>query len=104
SNLGLKVSDAQNILETYDHKVKLKLVSQLLTNELEVLAMQSRIKNTAKEEMTKSQKEYFLREQLRAIKNELGDTDSKSEEVDELREKILSAEMPSEVEQEALKQ
>lgn len=104
SNLGLKVSDAQNILETIDHKSKLKLVSQILTNELEVLAMQSRIKNTAKEEMSKSQKEYFLREQLRAIKNELGEADSKSEEVDELREKILSAEMPSEVEQEAIKQ
>lgn len=104
SNLGLKVSDAQNILETFDHKQKLKLVSNILTNELEVLAMQSRIKNTAKEEMSKSQKEYFLREQLRAIKNELGEADSKSEEVDELREKILSAEMPSDVEQEAIKQ
>lgn len=104
SNLGLKVSDAQNILETHDHKARLKLVSQILTNELEVLAMQSRIKNTAKEEMSKSQKEYFLREQLRAIKNELGENDSRSEETDELREKILSAEMPSEVEQEALKQ
>jgi len=104
SNLGLKVSDAQNILETFDHKAKLKLVSNILTGELEVLAMQNRIKNTAKEEMSKSQKEYFLREQLRAIKNELGDTDSKSEEVDEVREKILSAEMPTEVEQEALKQ
>lgn len=104
SNLGLKVSDAQNILETFDHKTKLNLVSQILTNELEVMAMQSRIKNTAKEEMSKSQKEYFLREQLRAIKNELGEADSKSEEVDELREKILSAEMPSDVEAEAVKQ
>lgn len=104
SNLGLKVSDAQNILETTDHKVKLKLVSQILTNELEVLAMQNRIKNTAKEEMSKSQKEYFLREQLRAIKNELGEADSKSDEVDEIREKILSAEMPSDVEQEVVKQ
>jgi ATP-dependent Lon protease len=104
SNLGLKVSDAQNILETFDHKMKLKLVSQILTNELEVLAMQNRIKNTAKEEMSKSQKEYFLREQLRAIKNELGDTDSKSEEVDEIRERILSAEMPTDVEQEVIKQ
>jgi ATP-dependent Lon protease len=104
SNLGLKVSDAQNILETFDHKAKLKLVSGILTNELEVLAMQNRIKNTAKEEMSKSQKEYFLREQLRAIKNELGDTDSKSEEVDEIRERILSAEMPTDVEQEVIKQ
>ena len=103
-NLGLKVQEAQHILEENDHKTRLKLISQILTNELEVLAVQSRIKNTAKEEMSKSQKEYFLREQLRAIKNELGENDSKSEEADELREKILSAEMPSEVEQEAIKQ
>lgn len=104
SNLGLKVSDGQNILETFDHKEKLKLVSQILTNELEVLAMQHRIKNTAKEEMSKSQKEYFLREQLRAIKNELGEADAKTDEADEVRERILSAEMPTEVETEALKQ
>lgn len=104
SNLGLKVSDAQAILETYNHKERLKLVNQILVNELEVLAMQARIRNTAKDEMTKSQREYFLREQLRAIKGELGEADSKSEEVDELREKLLNAEMPTEVEQEALKQ
>lgn len=104
SNLGLKVSDAQAILETYDHRKRLELVNQILINELEVLAMQARIRNTAKDEMTKSQREYFLREQLRAIKGELGETDSKSEEVDELREKILNAEMPAEVEQEAIKQ
>lgn len=104
SNLGLKVSDAQGVLETFDHKERLKLISQVLANELEVLSMQARIRNTAKDEMTKSQREYFLREQLRAIKGELGEADSKSEEVDELREKLLNAEMPSDVEQEALKQ
>ncbi len=104
SNLGLKVSDAQKILETYDHRKRLKLVNEFLTNELEVLAMQAKIRNTAKDEMTKSQKEYFLREQLRAIKNELGEADSKTEEAEELREKLMSAGMPPEVETEALKQ
>lgn len=103
-NLSLKISDGQNILETFDHVARLNIVSQILGKELEVLAMQNKIRNTAKEEMTKTQKEYFLREQMRAIKNELGETDTKSEEIDELREKILSAEMPPEVEQEALKQ
>lgn len=104
SNLGLKVADAQKILETRDPKERLKLVNEILANEVEVLQMQAHIRNTAKDEMSRSQREYFLREQMRAIKNELGDSDSKSEEIDELREKILAAMMPEEVEVEALKQ
>jgi len=104
SNLGLKVSDAQKVLETHDPKERLNLVNDILANELEVLQMQARIRNTAKDEMTKSQREYFLREQMRAIKNELGDSDSKSEEMDDLREKIINVGMPEETEKEALKQ
>lgn len=104
SNLGLKVPDAQKVLETVDHKDRLKLVNEILTNELEVLQMQARIRNQAKDEMSKSQREYFLREQMRAIKNELGENDSKTEEMDDLREKVKSAGMPPEVETEALKQ
>lgn len=104
SNLGLKVSDAQKVLETSDAKTRLSLVNEILTNELEVLQMQARIRNTAKDEMSKSQREYFLREQMRAIKNELGEADSKTEEIDELREKVMHAGMPEPVLQEALKQ
>lgn len=104
SNLGLKVSDAQKVLETSDYKQRLKLVNDLLANELELLMMQQKIRNSAKDEMTKSQKEYFLREQIRAIKTELGETDSKAEEMEELREKLLSAQMPPDVEGEAMKQ
>jgi ATP-dependent Lon protease len=104
SNLGLKVADAQKVLETSDYKQRLKLVNDLLANELELLMMQQKIRNSAKDEMTKSQKEYFLREQIRAIKTELGETDSKAEEMEELREKLLSAQMPPEVEGEAMKQ
>ncbi|MCB0364258.1 MAG: endopeptidase La [Bdellovibrionaceae bacterium] len=104
SNLGLKVSDAQNVLETQDPKERLKLVNEILANELEVLQMQARIRNTAKDEMSKSQREYFLREQMRAIKNELGDADSKTEELDELREKVMTCGMPEEVQTEAIKQ
>ncbi len=104
SNLGLRVADAQRVLECHNPKERLKLVNEILNKELEVLQMQARIRNTAKDEMTKSQREYFLREQMRAIKNELGDNESKSEEVDDLREKILAADMPDEVEVEALKQ
>ncbi len=104
SNLGLKVSDGQRVLETQDPKKRLQLVNDILASELEVLQMQAKIRSQAKDEMSKSQREYFLREQMRAIKNELGDGDSKSEEVDELREKIKGRKMPSTVEAEALKQ
>ena len=104
SNLGLKVSDAQKVLETLDHKARLQLVNEILANELEVLQMQARIRSQAKDEMSKSQREYFLREQMRAIKNELGENDSKTEELDELREKVVNAGMPEGVQAEALKQ
>lgn len=104
SNLGVKVPDAQKVLETQDPKERLKIVNEILANELEVLQMQQKIRTTAKDEMSKSQREYFLREQMRAIKTELGEQDSKSEEMDELREKVLNSGMPSAVETEALKQ
>ena len=104
SNLGIKVPDAQKVLETVDQKERLKLVNEILAGELEVLQMQQKIRSTAKDEMTKSQREYFLREQMRAIKNELGEADSKSEEMEELREKVHNAGMPVAVETEALKQ
>jgi ATP-dependent Lon protease len=104
SNLGLKVADAQKVLETPDHKLRLQIVNEILANELEVLQMQARIRSQAKDEMSKSQREYFLREQMRAIKNELGENDSKTEELDDLREKILAAGMPEQTQAEALKQ
>jgi ATP-dependent Lon protease len=104
SNLGLKVSEAQGILETADTFARLKKVYDILAREIEVLTLQAKIRSQAKDEMTKSQKEYFLREQIRAIKSELGDSDQKGEEMGELREKIANAKMPAEVETEALKQ
>ncbi|MDR3608553.1 MAG: endopeptidase La [Oligoflexia bacterium] len=104
SNLGLKVSEAQQILETFDSMTRLRAVNEILTKEIEVLSLQAKIRSQAKDEMTKSQKEYFLREQIRAIKNELGDNDSKSEEINELKQKIAACKMPAEVDQEAQKQ
>ncbi len=104
SNLGLKVSDAQDILETHDPAARLRKIHDILAKEIEVLTLQAKIRSQAKDEMTKSQKEYFLREQIRAIKTELGDNDPKSEEIGELRDKIALCKMPPDVEQEALKQ
>lgn len=104
SNLGLKVNEAQEILELFDPADRLKKIHEILVKELEVLAMQARIRSNARDEMTKSQREYFLREQIRAIKNELGDTESKTEEIQELRTKVETSKMPDEVREEALKQ
>lgn len=104
SNLGLKMSEAQGLLEMSDPLARIKNVNEILMRELEVLAMQAKIRSQAKDEMTKSQKEYFLREQIRAIKNELGDGDNKQEEMQELRQKLLEAKMPDEAEQEVMKQ
>ncbi len=104
SNLGLKVEESQAILETIDPIARLKKIGESLLKEHELLTMQQRIQSQAKEEMNRLQKEYFLREQLRAIKNELGDVDGKSQEIDDLKEKIESAKMPEEVSREALKQ
>lgn len=104
SNLGLKVGEAQSILESHDSMERLKKIHEILTKELEVLTLQVKIRSQAKDEMAKSQKEYFLREQIRAIKNELGDQDQKGEELAELREKVHNCKMPPEVETEAFKQ
>ena len=104
SNLGLKVEQSQAILEISDPVDRLRKVNDALTREIEVLDMQSRIQNQAKDEMNRTQKEYFLREQMRAIRSELGDIDSKTEEVEEIRAKIMNAKMPDEPEREALKQ
>ncbi len=104
SNLGLKVADAQRILEIQDVKTRLEEVSHLIARELDVISMQAKIRSQARDEMTRSQKEYFLREQLKAIKTELGDLDNKEDDIDELKNKIKAAQMPKPVEEETLKQ
>jgi ATP-dependent Lon protease len=104
SNIGLKVEEAQGLLEVIDPLERLKRVNDFLNKESELLNMQARIQSAAKEEMGKSQREYYLREQLRAIQQELGETDARSEEIAELRKGIESAKMPPNVEKEALKQ
>jgi len=104
SNLGLKVEESQQILEMVDPIVRLKKVHEFLSREIEVLTVQAKIQSQAKEEIGKTQREYYLREQLRAIQSELGDVDEKTKELNEIREKITKAKMPSEVEREAIKQ
>ena len=104
SNLNLKSAEAQRLLEMTDPLARLQEVNNLLTRELEVSTVQAKIQSEAKEEMTKTQREYFLREQLMAIRRELGEIDEKSEELAELRKKVRKARMPKEAEKETLKQ
>lgn len=104
SNLGLKVDATQDVLEIHDPIARLRRASELLGAEIEVLSMQQKIQAEAKGEMDKTQREYFLREQLKAIQKELGELDERAEEVAEFRKNIKDAKMPEKVLKEAEKQ
>ncbi len=104
SNLGLKVETAQEVLELLDPLKRLRKINDLLAKEVDVLTMQQKIQAEAKGEMDKTQREYFLREQLKAIQKELGESDERAEEVQEFRNKIDDAKMPEKVAKEADRQ
>ena len=104
SNLSLKVSDAQLVLETASPMGRLTLVNDMLAREAEVMAWKQKIQTQAKAEMSRTQREYFLREQLKQIRHELGDIDGKQEELDELRGRLSKAGLPVDAEREAKKQ
>ena len=94
----------QELLETADVKVRLQRLVEALTKEAEVLEMGSKIQSKVESEVGKSQREYYLREQLKAIQKELGQTDDRTQELDELREKIEAAGMTEEARKEALRE
>jgi ATP-dependent Lon protease len=104
SNLGLKVDVTQAVLEISDPIQRLRQVSDILGKEIEVLSMQQKIQAQAKGEMDKTQREYFLREQLKAIQKELGELDERAEEITEFRKRIKDAKMPEKVLKETEKQ
>jgi len=104
SNLRLKIVESQAILEETDPVKRLRLVNDLLSKELEVSTVQAKIQNDAKEEMSKSQREYFLREQLHALQKELGDTDDRIQEIEDLERKLRRTKMPKDIRKEAKKQ
>src|SRR5574341_343484 len=104
SNLRLKIEESQGILEIFDPVARLKKVNDLLSRELELSTVQARIQNQAKEEMSKTQRDYFLREQLKQIQQELGEGDERAEEVKEIKKQIEKAKMPVEAKREADKQ
>jgi ATP-dependent Lon protease len=97
----VNLEDAQTLLEMDDVTEKLRKLLGLLTKELEVLELGRKIQSDAQSEMEKTQREYFLREQLKAIQRELGEADEHQMEVEEFRQKIDEAGMPEEAEKEA---
>ena len=104
SNLGLKAEDAQAVLETKSPLDRLVKVSDFLSKEIKLLTIQEKIQSQVHDELSKSQKDYFLREQMKQIQKELGDTDDRMAEINELQEKIDKAGMHQQAKKEAEKQ
>ncbi|MCH2170650.1 endopeptidase La [Myxococcota bacterium] len=104
SNLKLRVSEAQEVLELVDPLARLRRIDRLLKRELEVTTVQAEIQSQAQDEMTRSQRENFLREQLRAIQMELGETDPRLEEVEEYRARIEESAMSEVARDESMRQ
>ena len=94
----------QEVLETGDVRMRLDTLNRILIKELEVLELGSKIQSQVQSEVGKNQREYFLREQLKAIQKELGEGDDQTREVEELRDKIEAAGMPESVKKEALRE
>jgi ATP-dependent Lon protease len=104
SNLELKVEKAQQVLELVEPVERLRRVHELLTKELEVLEVQSDINAQARGEIDRNQREFYLRQQMKAIQQELGEGNELQEEIDQYRKKIKKAKMPAEVAEESERQ
>ena len=104
SNLRLKIDEAQQVIELIDPIERLHKVHDLLSREVELSTMQAKIQSDVKDEISKSQRDYFLREQVRAIHKELGELDERTQEVDEYQKRIKKARMPKEALAESQKQ
>ena len=104
SNLAIGVEEKQDLLDTLDTKERMTKVIALLNKEIQVLELSNKIQTEVKGEMDKAQREYFLREQLKAIQKELGETDDRQEEFEELKKGIKKARMPKDVEKVAYKE
>ncbi len=104
SNLELKVDDAQSVLEIADTTARLRRVNELLNKEIEVLTVQQEINTQARADIDRSQREFYLRQQMKAIQTELGEGNELAEELQQFREKIEAAKMPKPAEEETLRQ
>ncbi|WP_310551409.1 endopeptidase La [Paenibacillus glufosinatiresistens] len=97
SHLALKIKDKQEILETIDVRRRLERLLDMLNNEREVLELERKINQRVKKQMEKTQKEYYLREQMKAIQKELGDKEGRAGEAEELREQAEEKNLPEKV-------
>src|SRR5438128_1443300 len=101
---SLATKDKQEILETSDIRFRLERINRHLAKELEVQQLRNKIQNEVQDQVQQSQREYYLREQMKAIQKELGEQDENQRDVEELRKKIEAVGMPEEVKKEALKE
>ncbi len=97
SHMPFKLRDKQDVLETIDIVSRLEKLLSILTSEREVLELERKISQRVKKQMEKTQKEYYLREQMKAIQKELGDKEGRAAEIDELRNKLLELSLPDKV-------
>jgi len=101
---SLSTSDKQDTLETTDVNVRLEKINQHLAKELEVQQLRNKIQNEVQDKVQQTQREYYLREQMKAIQKELGEQDEGQRDIEELKQKIEAAGMPDDVKKEALKE
>ncbi len=104
SNLRLKIEEAQKVLEIFDPAARLAKVNTLLSREVQLSSVQAKIQSDVHEEISKNQKDYYLREQMRVINRELGENDERQQELEDYQKKIKRARMSREGQTEALKQ
>ncbi|WP_339250653.1 endopeptidase La [Paenibacillus sp. FSL P2-0136] len=104
SHLALKIKDKQEILETIDVSKRLEKLLDILNNEREVLELERKISQRVKKQMEKTQKEYYLREQMKAIQKELGEKEGRAGEADELRTQMEEKNLPERVQEKILKE
>lgn len=104
SHLSLKLKDKQEILEIYDVEKRLEKIHEILNNEREVLELEKKINQRVKKQMEKTQKEYYLREQMKAIQKELGEKEGRMQEGAELRERLETKQLPETVHEKVIKE
>ncbi len=104
AHLNLKVEEKQEVLEAFDPRERLEKIASILNRELEIMMVEKKIRGQVRKQMEQIQKEYYLREQMKAIQKELGDADERTEEVEELKAAIAKAGMPEEAREKADKE
>lgn len=104
ANLALKMQDKQRVLEAIDVTQRLETLLQILSDEQEILELEKKITQNVRKQMERTQKEYYLREQMKAIQRELGDKDGRQSEVDELRDQLSDSLMPETVKERVKKE